>query len=295
MYILIPLSIVLIKWFPEYGRYWNHFGGEGLNIGAADGKNGLGLLCAVAGLFFFWDLLIIWRNRKISLDQIALLINILFLAMISYLFILVDSQTSLGSLIIGIIILLNLSLIREKIKYIGFFIFHIVLIIIVILSTDLINMVIETMGRDPTLTGRSEVWEYLMQIYINPLVGTGYSSFWTGQRLDQIWRDFWWHPKQAHNGYLETYLNLGIIGLMSLFAIIISLYKNNKKVLAINFDMGKFRMAIFFMVIIYNWTEAAFIVSSPLWFLFLFTIIQIPKPTVVSDREQYLVYTNQNQ
>lgn len=288
MYILIPLSIVLIKWFPEYGRYWGPYGGNGLNIGACDGKNALGLVCAIGGLFFVSELIVLLRNRKLSSEQLSLVINIIFLAMISFLFILADSQSSFLSLIIAIGILITIDMVRNNIKYTGVIFFHITLIVIVILSTNFINMLIESLGRDVTMTGRTDLWEYLMQIKINPLVGTGYKTFWTGHRLDQIWRDFWWHPKQAHNGYLEIYLNLGIMGLLSLIALIITTYKYNKDKLSFNFEMGKFSMAIFFMLIIYNWTEATFISSSPIWFIFLFTMIKVPTSMSVSEPLQHL-------
>lgn len=283
MYVLIPLSIVFIKYFPEYGRYWSPFGGEGLNVGVAVGKNGLGVLCLIGGLFFLWDLLMLWRNRKVFDCKFTLRINVLYLAMISYLLILANSQTSLGSLVIGISILISLSLIRKKIKYVGFFFFHIVLVVTVALSTDLTNIIFETMERDVTLTDRTALWQDLLQMDINPLIGTGYRSFWLGERLDKLWAEYWWHPKQAHNGYIETYLNLGVVGLLSLIAFIISTYKNNTRELIINFEMGKFQVAILFINLIYNYTEASFIIGTPLWFLFLLTAIKIPKPLPITD------------
>ena len=278
MYVLVPLSIVFIKFFPEYGRYWSPFGGQPLYVGVAAGKNGLGVLCLIAGFFFIWELLILWRNRKISLDKNTILIDALFLFMIAYLFHMANSQTSFGTLIIGVSILISLSLIRKKINFVGFFFFHIALIVIVAVSTDLLRIIIEDyMERDMTFTGRTDFWIHLLETDINPLIGTGYRSFWAGTRLDKLWTDYWWHPKQAHNGYVETYLNLGIIGILSLIAIIISTYRNHVNELLINFEMGKFRMAILFMVLIYNYTEASFIMSTPLWFLFLITAIKIPQ------------------
>ena len=73
-------------------------------------------------------------------------------------------------------------------------------------------------GRDPTLTDRTKIWHLLLSMHTNPLLGTGYESFWLGPRLVKIWQRF--GPiNEAHNGYLEVYLNLGLIGLFLLIVI----------------------------------------------------------------------------
>ena len=55
-------------------------------------------------------------------------------------------------------------------------------------------------------------------------LGTGFESFWLGPRLDKIWSVYRWRPTQAHNGYLEIYLNLGWIGIMLLAVVIFTGY-----------------------------------------------------------------------
>ena len=74
------------------------------------------------------------------------------------------------------------------------------------------------MGRDSTLTGRTEIWTHVLWVAGNPLLGTGFESFWLGDRLANVWSIM---PgiQEAHNGYLEVYLNLGWIG-VTLLAVI---------------------------------------------------------------------------
>lgn len=44
----------------------------------------------------------------------------------------------------------------------------------------------------------------------NRLVGAGYESFWLGTRLDIAWNAFPnFRLREAHNGYVELFLNLG--------------------------------------------------------------------------------------
>src|SRR6266571_4965257 len=62
--LLIPLSIVLIKYFPTIGRYYSYWTGSAQYMGATTSKNDLGALCLISGLFFFWDTLRRWPERK---------------------------------------------------------------------------------------------------------------------------------------------------------------------------------------------------------------------------------------
>jgi O-antigen ligase len=282
MYVLMPLSIVFIKWYPEFGRYWGPFGGDPLYVGVSVGKNGLGQICMIGGFFFVWDSLVRLK-KKTSQDRYFLLINILYILMIVYLFIKANSQTSLMTFIIGLVMLFGLSLLKTEIKYINILLIHIAMLIIAIQMTEALNTLFINIGRDPTMSGRTELWEHLIQMNANPFIGTGYRSFWAGERLSTLWRDYWWHPKQAHSGYLETFLNLGILGLFSLMTFIFASYRIAKKELIAGIEIGKFRMVVLFMLLIYNYTEASFIISTPLWFLFLLTTIKIPQPMVLSN------------
>jgi exopolysaccharide production protein ExoQ len=73
------------------------------------------------------------------------------------------------------------------------------------------------MGKDATLTGRTDIWEYVIpDIYQRPLLGWGYAAFWTADnpaawKISDILR--WWVP-QAHNGVLEILLSVGFVGLV---------------------------------------------------------------------------------
>jgi len=76
-------------------------------------------------------------------------------------------------------------------------------------------------GKDPTLTGHTDIWKALFdQIKNHPWFGHGYGVFW----LDEIGPAFWvrqrtqWLVPTAHNGWLETWLSIGLGGVI-LFAV----------------------------------------------------------------------------
>jgi O-antigen ligase len=58
----------------------------------------------------------------------------------------------------------------------------------------------------------------------NPVLGAGYECFWLGPRLLRVWQQFG-GLNEAHNGYLEVYLNLGIAGLFLLSVFLIASYR----------------------------------------------------------------------
>ncbi len=76
------------------------------------------------------------------------------------------------------------------------------------------------MGRadDVTsLTGRLPLWEELLEwVAQRPLVGYGYMSMWTPERVEYLGDLFHWEIPHAHNMYIDTLLDGGIIGLFFL-------------------------------------------------------------------------------
>jgi O-antigen ligase len=132
-------------------------------------------------------------------------------------------------------------------------------------------------GKDPTLTDRTLVWDLLLSLHTNPLHGMGFENFWLGPRLDAMWRAYRWGPTQAHNGYLEVFLNLGWIGVALLTLRLITGYQTVMTGLRRSTPTSRLMLAYFVVGIVFNFTEAAFFrISSPVWFIFLLTITKAP-------------------
>ena len=71
-------------------------------------------------------------------------------------------------------------------------------------------------GKDPTLTGRTGIWEALFRrVEERPLLGYGFGAFWQ-DRLGPSWfikHEVQWSAPNAHNGWLDMLVQLGWIGL----------------------------------------------------------------------------------
>jgi O-antigen ligase len=211
-------------------------------------KNALGTLCWITGVFYFWSLL---SYKK------EIIVHVVFLIMIAWLLKMSDSATSQGCLFAGIIFLL---LIRNQgvRRYLGtLLLVGFASYLIVLTSTELAPNLLAKMGRDSTLTDRLPIWTAVLEMAKNPLIGTGFESFWLGERLAKLW-GMWKGLNNAHNGYLETYLNLGVIGLLLLIGVIGGAYIKCRRELMSNFESGSLRIAFLFLVLLSNVTEATF-------------------------------------
>jgi O-antigen ligase len=111
---------------------------------------------------------------------------------------------------------------------------------------------------------------------VNPVFGTGFESFWLGERLRKMW-SVYVGINQAHNGYIEIYLNLGWVGVSLLVLLILTGYRNVIAMLRREPSAGGMRLAYFVVGVIYNFTEASFKMMTPVWIMFLVAITAIPE------------------
>jgi O-antigen ligase len=142
--------------------------------------------------------------------------------------------------------------------------------------------IVETVGRDVTLTGRTELWADLLSLNPSRWFGAGFESFFLGYRLDVLWNKYWWQPNEAHNGYLEVYLNLGLIGLSLLFVVLLSGYRRMIAAYQQDQTSGMLLAALFVVILIYNTTESAFRGMHPLWMAFVIAIAARVPPVSVT-------------
>jgi O-antigen ligase len=145
---------------------------------------------------------------------------------------------------------------------------------------DINGKLAQAVGRNPNLTERTDVWRILLSLHTNPLVGTGYESFWVGRWLRLVWE----HKEtaglnEAHNGYLEVYLNLGLIGLLLLIGFLVSSYRAMWKRLAPQTRFRSLALGLWTVLLFYNVTEAAFRGSQFMWSAFLLGALFLPART----------------
>ncbi len=289
-YLMMLPSVLFIKYYPQYGRGFDRWTGEAFNNGIMITKNELGAGCMVFGIFFFWNLLTARRIEDHSYRRMEILQSAGFLYMVGWLMYMAHSSTSLVALMIGGVTIGVLGLRIVNKRFIGtYFVAVILVAAIAEWGFDLRENVIEMLGEDSTLTDRTLVWADCLALVDNPILGAGFESFWLGPRLDILWAKWWWKPNQAHNGYIETYLNLGGVGVVLLAGLIISTFRKSSQQLLTDFDFGRLRLGFLFAIILYNYTEATFKALHLVWTIFHIIAIDYPRPSTQSVQRQRIV------
>jgi exopolysaccharide production protein ExoQ len=277
-FILLPVSVLFIKYFPEYGRGFDPWTGEAFNNGVGLTKNDLGYLCMVSGILFSWNLLTVRRLQDKAARRFEIALSLAFLWMVAWLLKMSNSQTSLVAMVLGIGMLFAVDSRLVSRRFFGTYVVIVVLVVAGLEATfDLYHNIIIMRGRDPSLTDRTAVWADVLAMQQRPLVGYGFESFWLGDRLVVLWNKWWWRPTQAHNGYIETYLNLGFVGLALLAGLLLSTFRRISRQLLSDFDFARLRLALLFAILLFNYTEAAFKAVHFIWTIFFVIAMEAPK------------------
>jgi O-antigen ligase len=138
------------------------------------------------------------------------------------------------------------------------------------------TLFVSILGRDMTFTGRTSIWQALLNEKTNPLFGVGFYSFWLGDRVERLSEKYFYHLNEAHNGYLETYLNTGLIGLFLLVCLIIFSIRRLRSASQNNHSFIILRISIIYSTVLYNITEAVFDRMDIVWMAFLLALIKLP-------------------
>jgi O-antigen ligase len=276
-YVLVPLSLLFIRYIPELGRRYD-YGGNMMFVGVCPSKNTLGSLVLVSSLFLFWDLFNELHKEAGSRDRGGVCARIFMLVLLVWVLRLSDCATALSCTLVGMGIFFGLRLpfIKRNLRFMEVYLALGVLVFVVLNSIfNLRETLFHSLGRNATLTGRTDLWDLLLRHQPNVLIGAGFNSFWSGDSLREIWKTI---PGvvQAHNGYLDTYLNGGILGVAFLLAWLWSTARRIKKSAMEGADFASMRMAFLCIALIYDWTEAAFNKTGLLWLVLLLVAMNPP-------------------
>jgi exopolysaccharide production protein ExoQ len=272
--LLLPLSLVFIRYFPSLGRFYSRHGG-GEMTGVTTQKNSLGVLVLVCGLVLLWDWLELRKEQRSSKAmRLETKIHFGLLLLALYLLHLSDSKTSTVCLFFGAAIILatRLPFFRKQPHLLGVVALAVVLTFWILDETvGIKENVVVGLGRDMTFTGRTDVWRELLSLHTDPLLGVGFMSFWDDKSLQSQLPE--WIAHSAHNGYLEEYLAGGLVGIFFLTVMLLCTGWRINKAVGRDGDYGAVRLAIFSVFLIENYSESNIACMTPIGFLFLLAAI----------------------
>lgn len=124
--------------------------------------------------------------------------------------------------------------------------------------------ILSLVDRSNNLTGRLSLWEYLLPIiWKQPLLGYGFGAFWLAPNqmlpldITLMHLRFAW-AGHAHNGFIDTWLEIGIAGLILILLIIFVLLYRSITII-INRSSAQSKGWFFFLfsvyIIMYNFSE----------------------------------------
>lgn len=294
-FLLIPLSILVIKYYPAIGRSYvvvNISTWELVPVGVTTHKNSLGSICEVYGIAFLWHFLAAYQDRLRLHRTRHLIAHGAALVMVSWLFLQANSVTAQSCFLLATAFLIA-SCFRTFMR--KQWMVHVLALIFVGIPSFTLFLgiggdLLKSMGRDSTLTGRTLIWERVIALVDNQAVGTGFESFWLGKRLD-IMRRYQVSLNEAHNGYIEIYATLGCVGLLLLTIILLVGYRRITESFRRNKGIATLKLTYFLTVIVSSFTEAAFRTDGVSMFLLLLLVSARPEKMLGSSDPKLQVTT----
>jgi len=278
-FILFPASILLIR-YTDLGRGYTP-DGEPMNVGVTTNKNSLGLIVFLVSLGALWNLraLIIDkeapnRTRRMVAQGTLLTFGIVLLEM-------AHSATSVACFILGggLMLATSLRAIRNRPGRVRALCLVIVLAGALTLLFGGQSAVSNALGRGDKLSGRTDIWAAAIAAAGNPIIGTGFESFWNANAHEVArslaLKGFLDMPDlvSAHNGYIEVYLDLGWVGVSLITLILISGYRHASRAFQRDPKLGSLMLAYIATGTFYSITEVGFRVLTPSWIFLLLAVV----------------------
>lgn len=276
-FVLLPLSVVFIKYFPSIGRVPDR-SGSALLSGVAIHKNELGVLILVLGLLLMADL-IAMRLRPEGQNKNDEKVRYGVLAVGLWLLLACQSVASLVCSVLGGLLLWGTGRLlrmqhpnRMFLRCLGI----VTCLAVLEYGFNLSGMVLLALGRDSTLTGRTQIWEMVERTHTDPLLGCGFYSFWSTEGAQEISELFKGTLGTVHNGLLEMYLDGGAVGLALLLLLLLVWGRRSVQQMLEGTVLGRLTLVFWVVAVIHNFSETGYFRFSPLWFTLILLMIECP-------------------
>ena len=199
------LSLLVAVALPSYGVS-NDIYAQGWK-GVYSHKNQLGSIMALSTLVFLFRALTSRKRRWAALAGLILSFGLVILS---------NSKTALVVCLVALALLPVYRALRWPITLAVPVLTGAWLLAggVVVWGLNNAEAILGALGRDPTLTGRTELWSLVTTMVLRrPWLGYGYNGFWEGNEGSYFWISLGgFQPTSAHNGFLDLWLQLGLLG-----------------------------------------------------------------------------------
>ncbi|MGK7913290.1 MAG: O-antigen ligase family protein [Synechococcus sp.] len=143
------------------------------------------------------------------------------------------------------------------------------------------EVILESLGRDATLSGRMDLWlASITQISNKPFLGHGFQAFWrpdSGPML-RVWSTIGFSVGSAHNGFIELAIDLGLLGLF-IFAIsfFVCTVRSVLLILSSRDPSGLYPLSFLVFMITANLSESSLVQPGFIWVLYVSIYLTVSK------------------
>lgn len=278
---LLALSLVVIFAAPELGRdFVVH---DGAWRGGWQEKNTMGAYMARALIVFLCAAAIDTPRRWLWLGLSA---ASLFMAVMS------NSATSLIACTVVLATLAVTSLMQRgaglvvMVGWAGLFALMSLGVALAVAPEAFVAII----GKDLTLTGRTDIWEavsYQLTSRDAWGLGFGFGAFWSVEEGPAYWirQELQWDVPNAHNGWLETILGLGLVGaVLMAIQLAITLFMGAAQITKPGMGV-KFALAFLMLFLLYSLSESFLITQNNIvWVLFAAVTVKLMRPVYDARR-----------
>ncbi|CCD94993.1 putative exopolysaccharide production protein (ExoQ-like); membrane protein [Bradyrhizobium sp. ORS 375] len=269
----VILNVLLIPGgYASYAQY----GAQLVDIGYQgyfSGKNLLGEFAATGFLLALHELRYAGHRRVLGLVVAIGAVTLIFIS---------SSKTALGLALLAPALALLVLLLARSFRLSPVLILAAIVLGYIVLSELAgfsTNRIAYLLTGDSSFTGRTTIWAFSKsEIAQRPLLGWGYQSFWlVGADAPSVTEAPGWVKAMpnSHNGFYDTMLELGYVGLTLLLVFLATTVHVIGRVLNYDFKRAWVLLSIALFVMIYNFLETlwlrAFDVS---WVVFVLVTVE---------------------
>jgi O-antigen ligase len=176
-------------------------------------KQYFGRTMALAAITFWWCALERWRYRWVGYIGVVATIAMVFLS---------ESRSSLVVLAAALLFVPLSGVFQKSYKLRTVLLFTFLLFfssVILLFFGNYEFLLIDVLGKDLDLNGRMPIWTAAIQKGTEHLwFGHGFAGFWTSPEAWEVIRGTWAAKVNtsrfhAHNGFIDLFLDLGLVGL----------------------------------------------------------------------------------
>jgi exopolysaccharide production protein ExoQ len=239
-------------------------------------KNMLSSIMVIGMLLFLHRILFSGMNRSFGI--VLFLLNLLLL-------LLSQGKTALATFLIALCLFLIPLLVKTNYKLQMALYFAFILIggaAIILLTSNLESIIVDGLGKDLEFNGRVPIWQLMIEQGLKrPLTGYGYAAFWTSDTglfvVGQSWAAISLNDIgfrfNAHNSYVDTFLQTGLVGLFLYLGSIGSAISGLVKLLIAKHDISNnlWMLQVLIAMVLMNLADSFGGISpSSQWSLFVY-------------------------